>query len=97
MIIQKLAPRRHEPGGLSCYVERELGCRRRIATCLPLAADFVSTFRTAPCSQGPVALGSASSFAILAATTVTSAGVSTVVGDLGGTPGIRAYRLEGPR
>jgi hypothetical protein len=53
----------------------------------PLAADFVWTFTTAACSQGPVDLGSASSFAILAATTVTSAGVSTVVGDLGVTPG----------
>jgi hypothetical protein len=53
----------------------------------PLAADFVWTFTTAVCSQGPVDLGAASSFAVLAATTVTSAGVSTVVGDLGVTPG----------
>ena len=65
----------------------------RVTTCAadtggtPLEADFVWTFTTALCSQGPVDLGTASSFAILAATTVTSANVSMVFGDLGVTPG----------
>lgn len=53
----------------------------------PLEVDFVWTFTTALCSQGPVDLGTASSFAVLAASTVTSTGPTSVTGDLGLYPG----------
>jgi hypothetical protein len=55
----------------------------------PLALDFVWSFTTAatPAGQAPVDLGSSTDFGVLAGSTITSTGTTTVNGDLGISPG----------
>jgi hypothetical protein len=52
-----------------------------------LATDHVWNFTTGSCSQGPVILGAAGNFAVLAGSTVTNTGATAVTGDLGVSPG----------
>lgn len=51
-----------------------------------LASDHVWTFSTGACSQAPVVLGTAGAFAVLAGSTVTNTGPTSVTGDLGVSP-----------
>jgi hypothetical protein len=53
----------------------------------PLAGDHVWTFTTSACRQTPVALGAAANFAVLAGPTVTNTGITSVIGDVGVSPG----------
>lgn len=52
-----------------------------------LATDYTWRFTTGACSQAPVALLSAASYAVLAGSTVTNTGPTELTGDLGVSPG----------
>jgi hypothetical protein len=53
----------------------------------PLERNYVWSFTTGACSLAPVDLLSAGNFAVLAGSTVTSTGPTSVTGDLGVSPG----------
>ena len=52
-----------------------------------LAVNHAWSFTTAACSQAPVVLGAAANFVVLAGSTVTNTGPTSVTGDLGVSPG----------
>jgi hypothetical protein len=52
-----------------------------------MLAPYVWTFQTDPCGLATIDLGSAAAFAVLAGSTVTSTGPTSVTGDLGVSPG----------
>jgi hypothetical protein len=54
---------------------------------MPMANDYTWTFTTSACGQSPVSLGAAGTFAVLAGSTVTSSGPTSVTGDVGTSPG----------
>lgn len=54
---------------------------------VPLDTPYVWTFRIAACTQEPIPLGLASTFAVLAGMEVNSSGSTSVTGDLGVSPG----------
>src|SRR5436190_19525419 len=60
---------------------------KRIQTGLALAINVLFTLHAATAGQALVPLGSTATFAVLAATSVTSGGATAVNGDLGVSPG----------
>lgn len=52
-----------------------------------LLVDYTWDFTTSNCSQAPVVLGAAGSYAVLAGSTVTSTGATSLTGNLGVSPG----------
>ena len=53
----------------------------------PLASNHVWSFTTAACAATPVALGAATTFAVLAGSTVANTGATSILGDVGVSPG----------
>src|SRR5688572_15775196 len=64
-----------------------INATKRVLTGLMLAAAVMFARHDALAIQSPVALGSAATFKVLAGSTVTSTGATTVNGDLGISPG----------
>jgi hypothetical protein len=73
--------------GLAYTATVSTGARNAAGT--PMAANHAWTFTTSlsACALAPVALGGAGPFAVLAGSTVTSTGLTSVTGDLGVSPG----------
>jgi hypothetical protein len=53
----------------------------------PMVSNYTWSFTTSACGQAPVVLGAADNFVVLAGSTVTSTGPTSVTGDLGVSPG----------
>ncbi len=53
----------------------------------PVASNHPWSFTTSACAETPVALGAAATFAVLAGSTVANTGPTSVVGDIGVSPG----------
>jgi len=54
---------------------------------MPMASTYTWSFTTSVCGQAPVVLGAASTYGVLAGSTVTNAGPTSVTGDVGVSPG----------
>ena len=52
-----------------------------------MATNYSWSFTTSACAETPVALGAADSFAVLAGSTVANTGATSVIGDVGVSPG----------
>jgi len=71
----------------TCKTQIGMNGTKRILVGIGLAVGVMLVRHDATAAQAPVALGSAATFGVLAATTVTSTGATTVNGDLGVSPG----------
>ncbi|MHB8872906.1 MAG: Ig-like domain-containing protein [Myxococcaceae bacterium] len=75
------------PLGLSLVYTATITTGAKDAAGVALAADYVWSFTTGACSQAPIDLLSAANFVVLAGSTVTNTGPTTVTGDVGVSPG----------